>query len=232
MKRIVTIVCLVFFSLYVLLCGIMYLEQESIIFIPQKLAKNLQFEFNGNYQEINLKATDGKTLNGLLFKADSSKGLIFYLHGNAGNLNSWGNIAEVYTKLHYDILIIDYRGFGKSEGEIVNESQLFEDNQLFYNEMAKLYGEDNMVIMGYSIGTGLAAQLASVHHPKLLVLQAPYYSLKDIMQKSFPIVPTFLLKYPFETNLYLHKCNMPVVIFHGDKDEVIYYGSSLKLQNE
>jgi pimeloyl-ACP methyl ester carboxylesterase len=98
--------------------------------------------------------------------------------------------------------------------------------------MKKIFPEDSVVVLGYSVGTGLAAHLAATNHPKLLILQAPYYSLTDIMRHTYPIVPIFLLKYKFHTNEYLKDCKMPVVIFHGDQDEVIYYGSSLKLKSE
>jgi hypothetical protein len=167
-----------------------------------------------------------------LFKADSTKGLIFYLHGNAGSLRSWGGVAKTYTDLNYDIFIIDYRGYGKSEGKINGQEQLFEDIKEVYSELTKQYTEDKIIVLGYSIGTGLASKIASINNPNLLILQAPYYSLVDMMKYTYPIIPGFLLKYKLETNKYLKDCQMPVVIFHGDQDRVIYYGSSLKLKRE
>lgn len=232
MKKILINTLKIVLAFYILLCGLLYFFQEKIIFFPQKLEKTYQFQFNEKNEEQNIKTTDGTVLNGLLFKADSTKGLIFYLHGNAGSLRSWGGVAKTYTDLNYDIFILDYRGYGKSEGKIHGQEQLFEDIQNVYSELKKQYTEDKIFVLGYSIGTGLASKIASTNNPKLLILQAPYYSLTDMMKHTYPIIPTFILKYKFETNKYLKDCQMPVVIFHGNQDRVIYYGSSLKLKNE
>ncbi len=226
--KILTIV----FGLYLLLCGLLYFFQEKLIFFPQKLDKSYRFGFGQKFEEVNIRSGDGKILSGLLLKADSTKGLIFYLHGNAGSLSSWGEVAKIYTDLNYDVFIIDYRGYGKSEGEISGEKQLFQDNQIAYNEVKKRYNENKIIILGYSIGTGLASKLASDNNPRLLILQAPYYSLSDMMRRTYPFVPLFILKYKFATNEYLKSCGMPVIVFHGNQDEVVYYGSSLKLRKE
>jgi pimeloyl-ACP methyl ester carboxylesterase len=213
-----------------IVCGILFFFQEKLIFFPQKLEKGYKFNFDQKFEEINIKTKDKKLLNGILFKADSSRGLIFYLHGNAGSLNSWGGVAKTYTDLNYDVFILDYRGYGKSEGSIEGQGQLFQDIQTVYDELKHKYSEDKIIVLGYSIGTGLAAKVASVNNPRLLILQAPYYSLTDMMRHTYPIIPTFVLKYKLETDTYIRDCKMPIVIFHGDQDEVIYYGSSLKLK--
>lgn len=215
---------------YILLCGLLFMVQEKLLFFPQKLSKDYQFNFLKKFEEVNIKMKDNILLNGLLFKADNSKGLIFYLHGNAGSLSSWGEVAQTYTDLNYDVFMLDYRGYGKSEGSISSQGQLFEDLQTVYDELKKRYSEDKIIVLGYSIGTGPAAKIASVNKPKLLILQAPYYSLTDMMKHTYPIIPTFILKYKLETNEFIKDCKMPIVDFHGDQDEVIYYKSSLKLK--
>ena len=230
MKKVLLKIFTILFVLYILVCGVLFIAQEKLIFFPQKLAKNYPFTFDQNFEEINIKMNDNISLNGLLFKADSSKGLIFYLHGNAGSLSSWGGVAKTYTDLNYDVFMLDYRGYGKSEGSITSQEQLFQDLQIVYDTLKKMYSENKIIVLGYSIGTGLATKIASANNPKLLILQAPYYSLTDMMQHTYPIIPTFILKYKFETNEYIKDCKMPVVDFHGNQDEVIYYGSSLKLK--
>ena len=229
MKRITKIIFILLFG-FTLISGLLYFSQEKIIFHPEQLANNYKFQFDQSFEELNFKTPDNKILNGLLFKSDSSKGLIFYLHGNAGSLKSWGQISNAYLQLHFDVLMFDYRGFGKSEGEINSQNQLFEDVQIVYDEIKKKYPENKIIILGYSIGTGPAAKLASTNKPRLLILQAPYYSLIDMMNYNYPYLPTFLLKYKLETYKYIQDCKIPIIIFHGDQDNVIYYNSSVRLR--
>ena len=204
--------------------------QEKLIFSLKNLRPHINLNLTKGFEELYFKTADNTVLNGVLFKTDSSRGLIFYLHGNAGSLASWGQIAKTYTNLHYDLFMLDYRGYGKSEGSISNEKQFYEDVQLAYDSLKNKYNEKDIAILGYSIGTGLRQNWQLQIIPRLLILQAPYFSLIDMMKYRFQFIPSFILKYKFETNTFLSACKMPVVIFHGDKDEVIYYGSSLKLK--
>ena len=229
MKKIFRITALVILGLYVLVCGGLYFFQEKVIFVSEKLEKNYRFSFAQKFEELNIKAKDGKLLNGLLFKSDSARGLLFYLHGNAGSLRSWGEMAKNYTGLNHDVFILDYRGYGKSEGTYTSQKQFFEDVQQAYDEMKKRYPEDKITILGYSLGTGPAAKTAAANNPRILILEAPYYSITDVMRHAYPFIPTFILKYKFETNKYIKACKMPVIIFHGDQD---HYTNSLRLKEE
>ena len=229
MKKTMLQIIVVLLILYASLCGFLYLFQETMIFFPEKLDKNFRFSFAQSYEEIYVKTSDNILLHGILFKSDNSNGLIFYLHGNAGSLRSWGEAAYTFTELNYDVFMPDYRGYGKSEGSIGSGEQFYQDMQTAYDEMKKRYDEEKITVLGYSIGTGPAARLASANSPEMLILQAPYYSMKDLMKHIYPIIPTFILKYNFETYKYIGNCEMPITIFHGEKDEIIYYGSSIKL---
>jgi alpha-beta hydrolase superfamily lysophospholipase len=208
----------------------LYFNQEELIFFPTKLPTNYTFRFNSNFEERYITSPDGGNLHGVLFKTEAPAGLIFYLHGNTGALDVWGELANAYTSLNYDIFMLDYRGYGKSEGSISSEKQFHEDVQLAYETLKKDYPEEKIIILGYSIGTATAARLASVNHPKMLILQAPYYSLVDLAQKLYPMVPASIIKYKFKTHEYVDKIKAPVVLIHGDQDETVYYGSSLKLK--
>jgi alpha-beta hydrolase superfamily lysophospholipase len=214
---------------YVLICTLLYFFQENLIFFPEKLPDDFRFEFDQTFEEIPIKTHDNKILHSILFKAPSSKGVIFYLHGNAGSLRSWGQVAELYTNLNYDVFMLDYRGYGKSEGRISNQTELFQDIQAAYDLVKSRYGEQEIIVLGYSVGTGMATRLAALNHPQLLILQAPFLSMTDLMRRYMPFLPTFILKYKLENHKYIQACDMPIVIFHGKDDEIIHYDSSTKL---
>ncbi|WP_046246312.1 alpha/beta hydrolase [Hymenobacter terrenus] len=228
--KVVLIVVGVLAVLYVLVCCVLYFKQESLLFFPTQLRADYQFQFPGRFEERWITAADGTRLHGVLFKAMSPKGLVFYLHGNGGTVDSWAPAADAYTSLHYDVFILDYRGYGKSEGRITSQAQLLSDVQTAYQQLLPEYPESQTVILGYSVGTGPATWLAAQQHPKLLILQAPYFSIRDLATRLYPFVPGFLVRYPMPTNELIQRVKAPIALFHGDQDEVIYYESSLKLQ--
>lgn len=232
MKTLLTLLS-VLLGIYLVICILLYFFQEKMIFFPQTLAEDFAFQYE-NSEERNVEMEDGKRLHSLLFKSENSKGVVFYLHGNAGSLEGWGSVAETFTDFDHDVFIPDYRGYGKSQGTIKSEGQLHRDMQTLYDHLKQEYPEERIIILGHSIGSGMAAKLASENEPELLILQAPYYSIPDLIKNTPPlnIFPSFLIRYKFRTGKFLEKTKAPVVILHGNEDEIIYYGSSLKLQEE
>lgn len=230
MRKILKILSVLALSAYIIFCAVMYLLQEKLIFHPDKLESTYHFNFKQDFEEISFQSEDGVKINGVLFKASNPEGAILYLHGNRGSLRDCGHRAPIYTSLKQDIFMIDYRGYGKSEGGIFSEEQFYADVQLAYDKLKERYQENQITIIGYSVGTASAAMLAANNHPRQLILHAPYFSLLDLTERRFPMIPTSMLKYKFQTNQFIGKVEAPITIFHGDKDRVIYYGSSLKLQ--
>lgn len=229
MKRVIGAAVLIC-TLYLVVMSLLSFQQEKLIFFPEKLPAAYTFRFDREAEEIRIPAPDGVLLHGLLFRAGASKGLVFYLHGNAGSVASWGWVHAAYTALGYDVFVLDYRGYGKSQGEISSEEQFYADAEAAFLEMAGRYSGRHLIVAGYSIGTAAAARLAALHTPTLLLLQAPYYSLGDLMKSLYPFVPGFLLRYKFETYTFVAQTKSPILIFHGAQDEIIYPGSSEKLK--
>lgn len=210
----------------------MFFDQEQMIFFPETLPPDFKFEFSYPFEEINLQVK-GAAISALHFKASDSKGVVLYFHGNAGNLESWGGVAAEFLSRSYDLFIIDYRGYGKSTGRILNEQMLHDDARAIYQFLREKFREDHIVLYGRSIGTGIACRLARDNNPKMLILESPYFSLKEIAHRFIPIIPKAFLdatfKYPMRTDLWISDVRCPIFIFHGTLDEVIPFDASPRL---
>jgi uncharacterized protein len=209
--------------LYISICGFYYSSQEGALFNTSvKLKKDHIFKFQVPFEERNITMADKKKLNGVLFKAKESKGLILWFPGGRGIIDSIGVDSKIYTDLNYDLFILNYRGYGKSEGKISSEKQFHQDMQTVYDYFKKEYQEKNIILFGYSNGTGPAAAVAATNNPKMLILQAPYYSMKEEAQRAFYYLPISLLsRYEFPNYTYLKNTKSKIVILHGDKDDRI-----------
>ncbi len=216
-----------FLGLYMLVCAALYFIQENIIFNPHPLSESHAFRTG---EEIEIEVENELFINALWLRAPNPKGVIIYLHGNKGNLRRCIRQAEMMSGNGYDILMPDYRGYGKSDGQIHSEAQLFKDVQKVYDAAKKEYQESQIVLVGYSLGTGLASYLAAHNQPARMALIAPYLSFIDLKNRNFPYIPDFLLKYQLKNDQLLKKVNCPVTLFHGTHDKIIPYDSSERLQ--
>ena len=196
--------------LYVLSLVFMYFKQERFFFNPKHLEKDYAFTFKQDFEELNILVAENVSLNALLFKTEQpKKGVIIYYHGNAGAIHEWGTRAPLYLDNGYDILFFDYRNYGKSDGEYCNTEELLNDSEAVYNFIKQQYQEDNIIVLGYSLGSGLATYVASINNPKMLILNAPYYSWKTLVADEIaPPIPQYLIKYDIPTFSFIEavKC--------------------------
>lgn len=225
LKRIGLFIC----SLYILIALMLYFLQEKLIFLPTNLPQEYAYTFTEPFEEFYLEAPDGARLNAVHFKRQRPKGLILYFHGNAGDLSRWGSYATFFAQKEYDVLIMDYRTYGKSTGKL-GEKELYADAQLFYQYAKRQYGEANIIVYGRSLGAAIATQLASVTQPSKLILETPFYNLYDVAKERFSLLPIKqFLKYEFKSNEYITQVACPIRIFHGTADRVVPYESGLQL---
>lgn len=220
---------LIVFVIYIMVGSLLYVLQEKMLFLPTVLQQDFEYEFSHPFKELFFNTDEDAIINTIHFKAENPKGVILYFHGNAGDLSRWGIVAEYFVEKQYDVLIMDYRTYGKSTGKL-SEQAFYNDAQYCYDYLKKQYSEENITLYGRSLGTGIAAYLASKNKPKQLILETPYYSIADVAKSRFPIFPVEkLLKYKFPTYKFIKKVSCPITIFHGTEDMVVPYKSAKKL---
>lgn len=218
-------------SAYLIISAMLYFLQEKLIFLPSKLPADYSYSFTQPFEEIFITTADGAVLNGIHFKQEQPEGVIVYYHGNAGDLARWGDIALFFVDKNFDVIIMDYRTYGKSTGKL-SEAALYNDGQLFYEYALKHYDESVITLYGRSLGTGIATRVASENKPFQLILETPFYSLLDLGKSRFPYLPVqWFLKYPLKTYEYISEVSCPIAFFHGTEDSVVPYNSGLRLFN-
>lgn len=209
--------------------GLLYLTQERIILPASTLAADYRFQFDQPFEEVWIPV-QGASLHALHFKQPNPRGVVFFLHGNAGNLVSWTTGLDFYRRVNYDLFIVDYRGYGKSTGHIENEAQLYADARAAYDAVAPLYRDKPIVIYGRSLGTALAASLARDVQPRLLVLVSPFASLAASAAQAYPWAPEWVLKYPLRTDAIIGDVKSPILLIHGSEDKLIPLSHSERLK--
>lgn len=208
----------------------LYLLQDKLLFHPEILPGNYKYKFDLPFEELQIPVNKKVNLSAVLFKAPQPRGIVLYFHGNSQNISRYAKVMNNFTKNGYEVLIMDYRGFGKSTGRL-SEAALYEDALIMYNVARARFEPQQIVIYGKSIGTCVATQLASVRDCKRLLLETPYYSITEVAFSKAPVYPvSWLLKYELPTHTYLPKVAAPVTIFHGTSDGTVPYSSGKKLE--
>ena len=221
-------------SIYILVIIGTYAVQKYIIFQPDVLAIDYKFVFENPYEEFFIKTEDGATLNALLFQTDlPRKGLVIYFHGNANNLQRWGKFHTDFTSRGYDILMPDFRGYGKSTGQ-PDEQKFYQDAQLIYDwvfENFEKYKKKEVIIYGRSLGCAVASNLATKVNTQKVILETPFKNIYNLMNTNGRIVYfPFGFKYNFPNDEHLTKIQQPIYIFAGTKDLVVPNKSTEQLK--
>ncbi len=210
----------------------LYLLQEKFIFRPTVLPQDHVYEFRHDHEELFLHTAEDAIINAIHFKVEHPKGVILYFHGNAGNLQRWGEVTEFFVDMNYDVLVMDYRTYGKSTGPL-SEIALYNDGQKCYNYLLQRYSEEDISLYGRSLGGSIASKIASTNQPKRLILESPFYSVADVAKNRFPIFPVKkLLRYELPSYKHIINVSCPITIYHGTDDYVVPFTSGEKLAFE
>ena len=218
---------------YAAVLGWLYYGQESLLFKPVVIPASrplaaLKTQGEG-VREFTVDVP-GARLSGLQLKLPNPKGVVFFLHGNGGNLDEWFINTEIYRQNNMDLVMIDYRGFGKSAGQIESEAQLHSDVRAAWDFIAPQYVGKKLVVYGRSLGSGLAAGLSAELTDDaakgsaivdMTVLVSPYSSMSTLTGQIYPYVPQVVLRYPLRTDQLVLKIKSPLLLIHGEQDTFI-----------
>ena len=226
----------IIFIIYVGAGIALYFLQDDFLFQSTPLPADYKFAFKDSFEEQQLQINNSTMIDIIKFAPAAGmqkKGVVIYCHGNYENINHYAYVAPNFTKHGYAVWMMDYPGYGKSTGTLTEDSLYYEVLQVYKIARGMGYTPDSIIIYGRSLGSGLAAQLASVRDCKMLILESPYYSINNLCSHYAWIYPiSLMIHYKIPTNEYLKKVTAPVIIFHGTDDGTIPYSNAEKLRDE
>ena len=181
-----TLRIIVFF--YVLGGALFYVFQDRILFHPVSLKRDHQYDFKLPHRDVSIPLSGKSSMNVVQFQSTDTltRGVVLYFHGNKKNISWYAQYPPYFTRHGYEVIIIDYPGFGKSTGKLT-EKILYDWSKQLYKYARTMYAADSIIIYGKSMGTGIAAHLASIENCKRLILETPYYDFPSVIRAYLPI---------------------------------------------
>ena len=212
-------------AVYTAAIGYLWFRQERLLFEPTPLPNDEPLVGDADVHEQWIDVP-GARLSVAQLRLPSPRGVVFFLHGNSGNLRDCLVDLDAFRQVNFDVVMFDYRGYGKSAGCIESEEQLRSDVRTVWAQFAPQYEGKRVVISGQSLGTALAAGLAAElcaagRGPDLTMLVSPYSSMRALADELYPWVPRQVLRYPLHTAEHAARLSGPLMLIHGDKDELI-----------
>ena len=197
-----------------------------MIFFPDRTFYEKPADYGFDWEDASFQTADGVHLHGWFLKSPQPKGALLFFHGNAGNISHRLFKAKGWVERGFSVFLMDYRGYGQSEGEIEREGDLIKDAEaaLDWLTAVKKIPLAQVVLYGESLGSAPAIRLGGEHAVGAVILEAPFTSFLDLARKHYPFVPALLLKdFQFSNIDRVSKLKAPLFILHGERDETCPY---------
>ena len=210
---------------YGVVLAIVYFMQGRMLYLANVPGRTLTMtpaDARMDYEDVSIVTADGVTLHGWYIAGQSPRVLLFF-HGNAGNISHRLDSIRQFRNLGLSVLIIDYRGYGQSDGR-TTESGTYRDADATWRYLTETRGvrPDNVVIFGRSLGGSIAARLAAHQRPLALIVESSFTSVPDIAQELYPWLPArWLSRLSHATRDYVRDVQCPVLVVHSRDDEII-----------
>jgi fermentation-respiration switch protein FrsA (DUF1100 family) len=215
-------------GLFFLLCSvvillILYFNQDRMVYFPDKKIEQTPKDIGLAYEEIYLKTKDGTDITGWYIPAINEKGTLLFCHGNAGNISHRLDSIKIFNDLNLNVLIFDYRGYGKSSGRPSEKGTYLDAESAWdYLISVKKKSPRGIIVFGRSLGAAVAAEIALRKNPAGLIIESGFTSIQDIGAKLYPWLPVRLVsRFQYATIKKIGFIKCPKLIIHSPEDELI-----------
>jgi fermentation-respiration switch protein FrsA (DUF1100 family) len=219
---------------YGVLCLYLFLMQAKLLYYPNIPSRNLTAspaDIGLEYDSVSITTSDGVTIHGWFVPAKQERGTLLFLHGNAGNISHRLDSLNIFHDLGLSTFIIDYRGYGHSQGSISEQGTYLDAAAAwFYLIETRKISARQIIVFGRSLGAAIAAYITARQRPAGLILESAFTSVPDMAARLYPVFPVRLLsRFQYNTKKSLGSVSSPVLIIHSPDDEIIPYINGQKL---
>jgi len=216
---------------YILLAALLFFFQVSLVYRPTRGFMATPDQASMDYEDVYFQTSDGVQLNGWFVPAESPKGTVLMFHGNGGNISHRLDTIAIFHKLGYNAMIIDYRGYGRSEGS-PSERGTYRDAEAVWTYLTRKRKIDpkRIVLFGRSLGGAVAAWLAVEKHSAGLIIESTFTSVPDRGAELYKFLPVrFLARINYDTLGRIGKLRCPLLVVHSRDDSIIpfHHGEQL-----
>ena len=209
-----------------------HVVDRSFIYFPSRDIEVTPGDVGLDFEDVRFKAPDGVVLHGW-FIAGGGDATLVWFHGNGGNIgHRVGNIRELVARLQINIFIFDYRGYGRSEGSPYEEGTYLDaEGAIAYVTSRDDVNQDKLVYFGRSLGCAVAAEMAIKYPPRALICESGFTSVRAMTKSVYPFLPglQLLVTTKYDTLSKIAQLDIPVMVLHGDRDEIVPFSMSGEL---
>ncbi len=215
----------------VLLLVLPVLFEKSLIYQPSREHDASARALGLAHESVALTAEDGVRLDALFLPAKASRVTVLFSHGNAGNLSHrLDRVIFLQARLAADVLLFDYRGYGRSEGS-PDEEGTYRDGRAAYRWLTEVrkIPAGRVVLFGESLGSAVAVDLAVSLPCRALVLEAPFTSVPDMARVLLPFFPRSFVRTQYDNLAKVRNLRVPLLVLHGERDEVVPFAQGRRV---
>jgi fermentation-respiration switch protein FrsA (DUF1100 family) len=211
---------------YGILVLVVFIMQPGLLYLADVGGREITAtpaDINLAYEEVHLVTADNVQLHGWYVPHPESRATVLFFHGNAGNISHRLHSISIFHQLRFSVFILDYRGYGQSEGHPTEQGTRQDANAgwQYLTQQRKLPAQQ-LILFGRSLGAAVAAELATRHRPAALIVESAFTSVPDIAADVYPWLPArWISRYSYNTREYLQQVTCPVLVVHSEQDDII-----------
>jgi fermentation-respiration switch protein FrsA (DUF1100 family) len=231
LRRMLSSIVIITLAVWLILSVFVYSMQTSLVYFPMRDLEFTPAAYYLAHEDVLLDTADGETIHGWWVERAGARGVLLFLHGNGGNISHRLDSIRLFHDLGLSVLIVDYRGYGKSSGR-PGESGTYRDAEAAWKYLVDARGIDpgRIVIYGESLGGAVATWLASRVDCGALLVTAGFTSVEDMGRHYYPYLPVrWLVRIRYPSIDYIADSRCPVLVMHSPADEIVPFDMGRRL---